>query len=1104
MRAILKWMIVLLLLTAVAGGSGVYWCYLRSDEMLRTEVLKQFEQIAPDMKIELERANFDFTGRIRLVGLSMQLRDEREPAFYVPEAIITLEDQQLTDFENVSIRRLRLVHPQLHMVRRLDGSWNWQGSRWQFAGGQAVPEIDIEHGTIVVDLQRSGKPARKLKLADVSVSALPASARKLTAVVSTRIDPAGPLTATVEADLDGPPLNVELKWQRLPVDDELLELIGEFSPAVNDKLQTARTALAKLAATQAASSSIHPATRNAGGNASTSPISLRSQFAMDARPSPLGLKVNCNLHARLSWNGPETPLQYQVLTELEGGQFSNVVLPFSLQEISGSIFVDPKQVIVRHVKAENGSTQLTLDGRLVPGDSPKLELHLRNVQLDEALIARLPESLRKVIYSYSLSGVCDMDLNTVAHETGVTWNADVRLARGSLRYEKFPYPIRDVTGTIRLRGSRIEIEGHGKASGIPVSVTGWVVNPGPANECEIIVRTLGAPINTVLLDSCPENVRKALLELNLQGTHDVRFRVAKPTGPGQKYHLSALIQLQDCSCVLSSFPYRINRLKGTIEWNDEVIKFKQLTGVHDETRLTAVGRFLRIPGPGRLDLAIHAENAAFDRSLEAAIPKSLHHLWQEFQPAGRFDVETRIGWTPGQSCQVALPRIKITDAEMTMRSFSWPMRGIQGEFSYEAPRLTIKSFSAQHDDTQISGRGFATFAPNEPWRVRFEELHVDDLNPNSTFRKALPGQLQRAFDSLKPGGKYSIATTAQGAVEFLGTGPEQPISANWDVQVLLTDCSLSAGILIEDIYGRVGLKGSFDGQSTNLTGALDLDSISVFRQPSGLAHQISRVVGPIRLENGVFTGGAAVLSSPPTGQPHTPVPLAERISGDAIDGKLTLDVVADLRKEPDYRVYTTLSRGRLESYARHYLRGQSNLAGIMNGWLYLWGKGQGEDSIKGRGELQIAPAALYELPVFVQIFQAFRLDSVDRTAFDRADILFHIQNSRFNFDTIDLVGKAVSLRGRGFVRFDGALQLDFYSMLARNQIRIPVIHEFAGMLSRGWVGVKVTGHIGAPQTRIIPVPEFDEAMKQFLGSFEAPATPSRQNTMIPKLLRPIE
>ena len=233
-------MIVLTLLLTVAGGGAVYWCLMRSDEILRVEVLKQLHTMAPDVTFGIESAKFDFSHRIRLHGLSIQLPDDVEPAFYVPETVITLDDQQLTDFEKVSIRRLRLVHPRLHVVRTHAGEWNWQGITFHPNPTQAVPEIDIEHGTVVVELQRDHRLPRKLKLEDLNITSVPAAARKVTAVVSTRIEPAGPLTATIDADLDGPPFKLEAKWLRLPVDDSLLDLIGELSPAVEQKLQQAR------------------------------------------------------------------------------------------------------------------------------------------------------------------------------------------------------------------------------------------------------------------------------------------------------------------------------------------------------------------------------------------------------------------------------------------------------------------------------------------------------------------------------------------------------------------------------------------------------------------------------------------------------------------------------------------------------------------------------------------------------------------------------------------------------------------------------------------------------------------------------------------------
>lgn len=1081
MSSIFKWMIVLLLLIAVASGTGVYWYYLRSDELLRVEVLKQLNALAPDLKWAVESAKFDFSGRIRIQGLAILLPGDVEPAFYVPEMIATLDEQQLTEFEKISIQRLRLVHPRLHLSRQQD-RWNWQGIDWRPNPNRPIPEFEIEHGTVVVELQRDQRSSRKLKLEDLNITAVPSASRKLTAVLSTRIDPAGPLSATVDVNLDGPPFQLEAKWLRLPVDDDLLELVGEFSPGVQGKLAEARRTMDTLVASQAASSPIPSRGSDGPQVLNAAPVSLRSQIPLlPASASPFGVKCNCDLHCRLKWVDANVPLQYQVLAEVRSGQFSHSLLPFPLYEIRGSVYADPRQVIIRNLRAENATTRLYLNSRLVPNEGPRLKLQVRNVQIDDALKSRLPEIVRKYVNSLSLTGLCDLDLGTTQTEIP-GWEGELHLTEGFVAHEKFPYPIRDVHGTVRLKGKRIEIEGKGKASGVPVTMEGFVVDPGPENQSEFVVTARNVPIDSVLLDACPVPIRKALTELDLQGLHDVRMRLWKEPGLGQRFRTSTLIGVHDSSCMFRGFPYRINRLSGLVKWEEDVVSFQNLKGMHDETELTGEGQYLRSAGPGRLDLTIHALNAAFDRSLEAALPASLHRLWQEFQPAGRFDVDTQITWVQGQPCQVVLPRIKVTGAEVTMQSFPWPMRGIEGEFVYEPSRLIIKSVSAQHDDTQIRGRGVAVFPAGQPWRVQFDELHVDDLIPNATFRKALPSPLQKTFDALNPTGKFSIATTRQGTVVLSG-GPDG-VSSSWDVHLLLADCSLSAGVPIEDIHGRMNLQGSSGSAGTNLTGQLDLDSISVFRQPSGLAHQITRVIGPFSLQDGVFTGGAKILATPPSANPKPQVHSSERINGEFIDGKLTLDVVADLRQEPDYRLQVSLTRGKLESYAQQYLRGQSNLAGVMNGWLFLWGKGRDADKIKGRGELQVAPAALYELPLFVKLFQALRLDATDGAAFERADVRYSIANSYYRFDAIHLKGSTINLHGRGYVRFDGAMQLDFYSMLSRNRMQMPLISDIAGMLGRGWVGVKVTGSVGAPETRIVAVPELDEALKQFLGAFE--------------------
>ncbi len=1090
MGSIFRLMIVLVLLLAVAGGGGVYWFYLRSDELLRAEALRQLEAMAPELKFGIERASFDLSGRACLYGLSVTLPDDVEPSLYIPETIATLDQQQMADFENVSIRRLQIVKPMLRAVRQADGRWNWQGIKIQGSGAPTLPDIEIEHGTAVVELQRIGRATRKLKLNDLNLTALPSASRQLKVALSTRIDPAGPLSATGDLNLDGLPWKVEAKWKSFPIDDGLLQLLGEISPVVEEKLQQARRAMAELASKQVAAVSIDSravATGLASDRSQAMRLESRVQVPPQSPSADFGLRCVCDLHAKFQQEEAGAPLRFQTLAELQSGQLSNPLLPFPLYELRGSLYADDRQVIVREFQAENGSARLKLDAKTAADRPPQVKLHAIGIEIDEPLKARLPESARKLLNSLSLTGMCDITAWSRQEQSGLKWDADLKLNKATVAHEKFPYPVREVSGTVVFRENVARIDGQGRAGGVPVTVTGIVKNPGPELDADFFIKSDGVPIDAELMAACPPVVNKVMAELNLKGQGDVRFRARRPAGLGQRFDLNLAVKLRDSSCSFSGFPYSINRLNGLVRWNGDTVTLEGLKGEHDGAELTAAGQYQRLPAPGRLDLSIQVQNAAFDRALEAALPVSLRLVWREFQPKGRFGCETRILWVPGQPCEVVLPDINVAGADIQLQSFPWPLQDLKGEFSYAASRLVMKSFSARHDDTQIHGRGSAVFNPDEPWRVTFDELFIDDLVPNATFRKALPEQLRLVCETLNPTGKFSISTARHGPVEI--SGPREPsgnVSAAWDVQVVMAGGAINAGVRVEDMHGRIDLKGNFDGQQASLSGQLDLDAISIFRQTSGLAHQITRVVGPIRLQEGVFTAGSHVMALQPKQSNSGPgrIPPSERIVGDAIDGKLTLDAVADLRAEPDYQVFLTLSHGRLERYAQQYLRGQSDVAGMMNGQMSLAGRGAAADQMQGRGRLQIAPAALYQLPLFVQMFRALRLDSPDRTAFERADLIFNIGNSRFNFETIDLVGNAISLRGRGHVRFDGAMQLDFFSMLARSQIRFPMIHEIASKLSRGWVGVKVTGSIGAPQTRVVPVPEFDDAMKQFLGTFD--------------------
>jgi len=400
---------------------------------------------------------------------------------------------------------------------------------------------------------------------------------------------------------------------------------------------------------------------------------------------------------------------------------------------------------------------------------------------------------------------------------------------------------------------------------------------------------------------------------------------------------------------------------------------------------------------------------------------------------------------------------------------------IKARFSYEKDRVKIESFSGRHDLTKVRAKGYVVCPSRGVWVVHLTEFFADDLVLNRQFRQALPADLRSVIEQLDPHGPISLV----GPLEFRG-GIEPPaaVTAAWNLTAHLSGNQITTGVDLKNVNGRVSSRGTWDGRRAEMSGKVDIDSVWVW------GYQFTKLRGPYQLDgNRLTVGSPKALRHVPRGTRLKPIPLTDRLTARAIGGIFTLDAVIDLKDDPVYQLKLTMTQGLLEQYARRYIRGRSSLKGVMTGWIDLSGHGNSAKNLKGHGRLQIRPAALFELPVMAQVFKLLSLTTPDKTAFYHAYTDFTVGKERFYFNTIDLLGNAVSLRGRGTAAFNGTLNLDFYSMIPRNSIPIPIIKDVVGGLTTGWVGVTVRGTVAAPIAQTRPLKSLDDALRRFLGSF---------------------
>jgi hypothetical protein len=250
----------------------------------------------------------------------------------------------------------------------------------------------------------------------------------------------------------------------------------------------------------------------------------------------------------------------------------------------------------------------------------------------------------------------------------------------------------------------------------------------------------------------------------------------------------------------------------------------------------------------------------------------------------------------------------------------------------------------------------------------------------------------------------------------------------------------------------------------------------------GFSHQFTYIHGPFKLENqDLIVGSEKAFVDLPAGA--TAIPDKERMTARFVGGTIQLDATAHLDADKTrYRVKAAINNASLGEYARLYIPSQGSLRGVMNGWVDLSANSPNPKDVTGMGQLRIHPAALYELPVFVQILKAFSFAPQNSTAFNYAMTNFSVGKREVYFHEIDLMGDAISLRGRGSARFDGALNLRFYSRPASAWQRSP-FRDLANSFGQGWIGVQVKGTVQQPHATTTGLPQMDDAFRKFLDAF---------------------
>jgi hypothetical protein len=1057
--------LILLLGGAAAAGTYFYYVWNRSDELLRKTVEERINEIAPGWNVSVGRARIDFQGRVHLYEVKVPGENPAAPILEFARAVLTVDRETLAD-PHPAIQHILIEGPRANLERGADGVWNVARLPPLKLPRSVIPECRCEKGHI--DVRLTGKQNEEvgaLRLDGVGIQMIPSARRQFRVRLGGRVSEVAELSAEATWNIEDRTWSTQGSLKTLRIDRQLVNLAREFSTDVNDGFERLAVAVEKIGAA-------------AGGGGSGAARGLETAPAASDRVPTRESWVDTDLAFRIAQWKPGGPGEFQIALEISDGEVSHPGLSYAFTELKGRLTLDNEQFSTDEFQARSGETRVKIGQCRIRRDQDAhpagFDLEVSDLPIDDRLYRLLSSDCRTVFDAIQPTGSVDVSAHLEFNGRDRWEHEGVMTLRDcTAAHVKFPYRVDQISGTVKSTGNLLEVNLAGRAGTRPVSLRGKVRNPGPEALALFYVESAGLPIDAKLYEACPPDFRAIIDLLLVRGELDGWVRLTRPAGAGQPVVPFIKARLRDGTALCRTFPYPLAELTGRFEGTINDWQFNGFQGRHGESRVLLSGTYrANSEGIPCLDLKFDAKQVPCDRLLLSALPVNFQEIWNELNPQGTLAARGTVFWHRGIPPQVALDGL-LTAGKLVLRSFPYSIDDVEADFGIKEGHVTINTLSGRHDETHLRARGRSDLEEDGEWRLRLDEFSVENLEAGQPFRKTLPPRLRSVVDAFDPRGRLSIS----GMLEFRGRrGDDCPVTAAWDTVTVYTGNTITAGVDLKDMHGTARFLGTWDGEAVSGRGQIDLNSVKV------MGYALADVHGPVSIEGNRLIVGSRDAKGR---SDRVVIDNSKRITARFIDGQVGLDAIVRLGDLMRYEARITLTDGELRRFAQTYMQANHKLAGIMNGWVDLAGEGTDPRRLTGTGQLEISPAALYELPLIVAIFNVLTFVPVDKAAFDLARFQFDIGGALVQFRRIDFEGKSINLVGRGAVRFDGNVSLDFLSSMGRNQLPIPIVRELLNEATKGWVGVRVTGPIKNPQADVRPIPQIDEALRRLLGGFDA-------------------
>ncbi len=649
----------------------------------------------------------------------------------------------------------------------------------------------------------------------------------------------------------------------------------------------------------------------------------------------------------------------------------------------------------------------------------------------EPLSANLKEAWDK----YNPEGLCDLRL-ALAKEPGaeVDFCATLVARDMGLLYRPFPYKADRISGEIDFLPGGFRVKHMTGRHGDAVvrfdgSAGGYAADADYAFRIEIDRLPLDADLRAAL----DPDGRRVFDLFAPKGLVKVRGLALRERGPDRPGRLPLDLSIEQGSFRFKDFPYELRNVAGDFLLDSPNVLVRRLVGRDGDSAIDISGRIDDLVGDAAIDLLIFAKGLPLDARLRDALPAEPRKTWEQFDPSGTVDLTWRLRKEKGKE-PAHRAHARARGASVTYRELPLRVTDIEGDIELEPGLVRLNDLTGKARGAVVEAHG----------EVRGDtvELHLGaaGLKLDDPVKEALPREIGGLLKEMRLGGVASFTA----GIKLLKSG--RKILERLDLR--LTQGVIDTEPRFTGLEGSVGLTGTLDGEP-RLMGFLNFSrAVVAGKRVTDLAASVNVIgarVNFVNIKAGAYGG---VVSSPSF--------FIDTRTGD-LGGSFHVDRL-------DMREYALDTSG----FSRRTLAGKASLE-----LSDLSGKAADPATLKAKGRLMIREAFLWDIPVFLSVFQLNPQDVFKaKNQFDAGVLDFVIRERKFDIDNLAFTSQNVSLVGKGWINFDGEMSLRMKPssgpLLGIDILPLNAIKEIFNIFASPLMGVHVSGTFESPKVKVGP------------------------------------